>query len=83
VLADPILTVFRGTTAIASNDNWQEQPNASAVATAAVQVGAFALATGSRDGAVVLTLEPGAYTFQVAGANRSTGVALVEVYVLP
>jgi hypothetical protein len=83
VLADPTLTVFRGDATIASNDNWQEQTNASAVASAAVQTGAFALATGSKDSALVLTLEPGAYTFQVAGANRTTGVALVEVYVLP
>lgn len=82
-LADPVLTVFRGTTVIADNDNWQEQTNASAVSSAAVQAGAFALAAGSRDSALVLTLEPGAYTFQVAGVNRTTGVALVEVYVLP
>lgn len=82
-LADPVLSVFRGSTVIASNDNWQEQPNASAVATAAVQVGGFPLAVGSRDSALVLTLDPGSYTFQVSGANRSTGVALVEVYILP
>ncbi|MCX6953983.1 MAG: hypothetical protein NTV51_17685 [Verrucomicrobia bacterium] len=82
-LADPTLTVFRGSAAIASNDNWQEQANAAAVSTAAVQTGAFALAPGSKDSALVLSLEPGAYTFQVAGAGRTTGVALVEVYVLP
>ncbi len=83
LLADPTLTVFRGATVIATNDNWQEQTNAPAVATAAAQAGAFALANGSRDSALVLTLEPGSYTFQVAGAGRTTGVALVEVYVLP
>jgi len=83
VLGDPTLTVFRGAAAIATNDNWQEQPDAAAVASAAVQAGAFALAPGSRDSALVLTLEPGAYTFQVAGVGRTTGTALVEVYVLP
>jgi len=31
----------------------------------------------------VLTLEPGAYTCRVAGAGTSTGIALVEVYLLP
>lgn len=82
-LADPTLTVFRGAAAIGANDNWQEQANASMVASAAVQAGAFALASGSRDSALVLTVQPGAYTFQVAGANRTTGIALVEVYVLP
>lgn len=79
-LADPVLTVFRGSTVIASNDNWQEQSGAAAVSSAAVQAGAFALATASRDSALLLTLEPGAYTFQLAGVNRTTGVALVEIY---
>ena len=41
------------------------------------------LAAGSKDSALVLTLEPGAYTCRVAGAGTSTGVALVEVYLLP
>lgn len=82
-LADPTITVFRGDTTIATNDNWQEQANSPAVATAAVSTGAFALATGSKDSALVLTLNPGAYTFRVAGNGASTGVALVEVYVLP
>lgn len=81
-LADPTITVFRGSTTIASNDNWQEQTNPQAVATAAVTTGAFALAAGSKDSALVLTLDPGAYTFRVAGAGTTTGVALVEVYVL-
>lgn len=83
VLSDPTITVFRGGTTIAANDNWQEQTNSGAVSTAGVQAGAFALATGSKDSALVLTLEPGAYTFRVAGVAGATGVALVEVYVLP
>jgi hypothetical protein len=83
LLADPVLTVFRGATAIASNDNWQEQAASPAVATAAAESGAFTLAAGSKDSALVLTLEPGAYTCRVAGAGTSTGVALVEVYLLP
>ena len=82
-LADPVLTVFRGSSAIATNDNWQEQANGAAIATAGVETGAFALAAGSRDSALVLTLEPGAYTCRVAGAGSTTGVALVEVYLLP
>ena len=83
VLADPTLSVFRGTTENASNDNWQTQNNSQAVATAAVESGAFALAAGSRDSALVLTLEPGAYTCRVSGSGNTTGVALVEVYLLP
>jgi hypothetical protein len=48
--------------------------------TLALQVGAFALAAGSRDAALVLNLEPGAYTVQVKGKGTATGVAIVEVY---
>ncbi len=79
-LADPRLEVIReGTGAIvATNDNWD-----SALAPAASSVGAFALTPGSRDAAIIVTLPPGAYTAQVSGVNNTTGVALVEVYLLP
>jgi hypothetical protein len=43
-------------------------------------VGAFPLPAGSRDAALVLTLDPGLYTAQVRGADGGGGVALVEVY---
>lgn len=81
-LADPVLTAFRGSTTIGTNDNWQDADSA-AIGTATTQAGTFALAAGSKDSALLLTLAPGAYTFRVAGANNTTGVALVEVYLLP
>ncbi len=83
LLADPVLTVQRGGAPVGANDNWQEGGGGAAVAAAAQRAGAFPLEAGSRDSALVLTLEPGAYTFRVEGAARGTGVALVEVYVLP
>ena len=83
VLADPTLTVFSGATTIATNDNWSDPAASSLVAIAAANAGAFALPAGSKDSALVLTLAPGAYTFRVAGAGGTTGVALVEVYALP
>jgi hypothetical protein len=43
-------------------------------------VGAFALASGSKDACLLITLEPGNYTAQISGKNDSSGVALVEVY---
>ncbi len=46
-------------------------------------LGAFALGAGSQDGALVLTLPPGAYTAQVSGVGNATGVGLVEVYEVP
>ena len=42
-----------------------------------------ALASGSKDAALVLTLEPGIYTIEVTGVERTTGVALVEIYEAP
>lgn len=83
VLADPTLTVYRGTLALGSNDNWQEQADSGGVVLAAAAAGAFALPVGSKDSALVLTLAPGAYTFRVAGAGATTGIALVEVYAVP
>ncbi len=82
-LADPTLEVLRGSEVVAANDNWQAQPAGAAAATAAVDAGAFPLAAGSRDAALVLNLAPGAYTLRVAGVGGATGVALAEIYLLP
>jgi hypothetical protein len=43
-------------------------------------VGAFALPAGSADAAILVTLQPGAYTVQVSSGDGSSGLALVEVY---
>ena len=82
-LADPRLTVFRDTSPVAINDNWHDAPNAVALATAATQVGAFALPPGSRDAALLLSLPPGNYTAQVAAPAGAAGNALVEIYEVP
>lgn len=42
--------------------------------------GAWRLPRGSSDSALLLTLAPGVYTAHVTGVNRSSGVALVEVF---
>jgi hypothetical protein len=44
------------------------------------QAGAFELANGSKDAAILVTLQPGAYTAVVSGVNDTTGIALAEVY---
>jgi uncharacterized repeat protein (TIGR03806 family) len=82
-LAEPVITVFAGTQSVATNTAWNTATNAATIREAARTVGAFALAEGSRDSALLLTLPAGAYTIQVAGANNSTGIALVEVYEVP
>jgi|GEM_PF-5017551 len=82
-LADPTLSVFSGNTVVATNNDWSSGPNTAALAAAASAAGAFALPAGSRDAALIVTLNPGAYTVQVAGVGGTTGVALVEIYELP
>jgi hypothetical protein len=61
------------------NQGWN---SVGGTATAAImsQAGAFALPAGSADSALVATLPAGSYTAQVAGANGTTGIALLEVY---
>jgi hypothetical protein len=81
VLADPQLAVFKDSTQLFSNDNWSaDAANVAAVTSAGTAVGAFALAAGSKDAALVSSLEPGAYTIQVSGVGNATGTAIVEVY---
>jgi len=41
------------------------------------------LPPGSKDAAVALTLQPGAYTVQLTGAPNTSGIALIEVYDVP
>jgi hypothetical protein len=84
-LADPRLRVYGPSGLVAENDNWSTvAAEATATAAAGTQTGAFALVSGSKDAAVILTLNPGAYTAQVSAADgTSTGVALVEIYELP
>jgi hypothetical protein len=80
VLADPALAVIHNRQTIATNDNWAGEAT---VAAAINTVSAFPLGVSSADAAVVITVEPGLYSAQVAGNNHTTGVALIEVYELP
>ena len=81
-LADPTLTLYRDTTALATNDNWSSASNASDIAAAATSVGAFALPAGSKDAAILTSLPAGAYTAVVSGVENTTGTALVELYLV-
>lgn len=82
-LADPQVALYAGATAVATNDNWGTAANAEAVAAAATTAGAFALASGSRDAALLVDLPAGAYTANVSGAGGTTGTALFELYLVP
>ncbi|HET9579459.1 MAG TPA: Ig-like domain repeat protein [Usitatibacter sp.] len=73
-LQDPMLQLFSGSTLIGSNDDWGTAPNAA-------QISASGFAPGdSRESAMLVTLNPGAYTAIVTGAGGATGVGIVEVF---
>ena len=80
VLADPQLSLYNGSTLINSNDNWSDNANASQIAATATQLQDFALPAGSKDAALLTTLNDGLYTAQVSGVGNTTGITLVEVY---
>ncbi len=76
VLADPLLNLYTSTnTLIATSSAWK-----SADAATMTSAGAFNLLANSKDAAVVTTLAPGTYTFQVSGAAADSGKAIVEIY---
>jgi hypothetical protein len=82
VLQHPALTIHNAAGAtIYSNTGWgasQLLLNAAAAAYANP-----VLQAGSADSEVLLTLPPGGYTAEVAGADGGTGVALCAIYELP
>ncbi|PTY07381.1 hypothetical protein DB347_08765 [Opitutaceae bacterium EW11] len=81
VLEDPTLTVFDAhSNPMTSNDDWG---GTSELVSAFAATHAFSWTSTSKDAALILTLEPGAYTAQVKGKGSASGVALVEVYEYP
>jgi hypothetical protein len=75
-LANPTLTIVRSSdqAVIATNDDWQGDPNAA-------QIQAKGLApSNAKESAVMVTLQPGAYTAIVSGAGGTTGVGVIGVY---
>jgi hypothetical protein len=79
-LADPQLSLFRGTTLIATNDDWANGSGATVASMTAH--GAFALAEDAKDAALMMTLPPGAYSAQASANGGSTGTVLIEIYTL-
>jgi hypothetical protein len=73
-LSNPTLQLFSGSTVIASNDDWGSASNA-----AQIQSSGFA-PSDSRESAILITLNPGAYTAIVSGTGNTTGVAIIEVF---
>jgi hypothetical protein len=74
VVADPSLQLYSGATLLASNDDWGTNSNVA-------DISASHLApTNALESALLVRLEPGAYTTVVSNSDGSTAIALVEVY---
>jgi hypothetical protein len=84
-LPEPVLSVYQGEKLINSNAGWTTSTRSvGELSDAFDRAGAFRLSSeDSRDSAMVLSLEPGAYTVEVKSGNGRPGSALLEVYDLP
>ena len=82
VLQHPALTIHNSSGAVIySNTGWGSNPVLlKAAASAYAQP---VLQPDSADSEVLLTLPPGGYTAEIAGADGGTGVALCAIYQLP
>jgi beta-glucanase (GH16 family) len=82
-LPDPLLQLYESggdgtSTLIDADQGWG---GSAQIASTASAVGAYAWPNGaSADSALLVTLQPGAYTANVSGASGDTGISLVEVY---
>jgi len=65
-LADPAITLYSGSTALATNDNW-----ATADAATMTAVGASPYRPAAKYAVIVATLPAGAYTAVVSGVGKS------------
>jgi hypothetical protein len=72
VLPDPRLRVFSGSTVVATNEDWD-----ASLAAGFARLGAFPLTSGSRDSALLQSIE-GAQTLHVTGTG--SGIVLFEGY---
>ena len=77
-MSDPTLDLYDSNgTILESNDNWVDSPNKAAIVASGVPP------NHDLESAIVRTLPLGTYTAIVRGFAGSTGVAVVEMYVLP
>jgi alpha-tubulin suppressor-like RCC1 family protein len=75
-LSNPVLQLVRSSdgAVIAANDDWGSANNAA-------ELSASGFAPGDAlESAILVTLQPGAYTAIVRGSNGGTGVGIVEVF---
>jgi probable HAF family extracellular repeat protein len=75
-LLDPTLELHDANGNVTRNDNWRDTQQDELLADRLAP-------TDDRESAIAATLQPGAYTAIVSGANNTRGVALIEFYQLP
>jgi hypothetical protein len=74
-LANPVLELHNSAgDVIATNDNWQTNSNKQEIIDTGIPP------ANPLESALLMTLDPGAYTAIVRGVNNGTGIALVEAY---
>lgn len=73
-LMDPVLALHDSSgAALSTNDNWRDTQESEIEATGLAP-------SDDSESAIVMSLDPGAYTAILAGVNQTTGIGLVEVY---
>lgn len=85
-LQDPVLRLMSPDgKMVGENEKWSSTDSAvrAEIARGADKVGAFPLMPDSQDAALLLTLQPGAFTAIISSRSGATGQILFEVYRLP
>jgi hypothetical protein len=76
LLSDPFLRLYRGSTEIASNNDWGDAANSADIGALSAGV----RPTHNKESAILMTLEPGLYSTHLSGAGKTTGIGNVAVY---
>ena len=73
-LQNPVVKLMSGSTLLKENDDWQSESNSDDITATTIPP------QNASESAILMRLEPGAYTAVVTGANDTTGIALIEIY---
>ena len=75
VLMNPQLNLYRGSTLIATNDDWVNAANAAEISALPSNL----VPTDPQESAILIELAPGAYTAHLSGVGGGTGIGQVAV----
>lgn len=82
-VSDPQLSIFAGNgVELFRNNGWETGREGARIPSYSQSVGAFPLATGSKDSALADSISAGAYTIQITTPTDRPGVGLAELYEL-